>query len=192
MASAYKYIQKSFQKAYSERSQELKERLMNWRKEPVIVRLEKPTNVARARNLGWKAKQGFVVARIRVRRTSGKHERPNKGRKPSRMGVLKKKRKKSIQWIAEERVARKFPNLEVLNSYYIAEDGQNYWYEVIMVDPNHPAIKNDKNVNWVLGIKGRVHRGLTSAGKKGRGLRSKGKGAEKIRPSLRSNKRKGK
>ncbi len=192
MASAYKYIQESFQKAYANRTQELKERLISWRKEPVVVRLDKPTNIARARSLGWKAKQGFVVARVRVRRSSGKHERPNKGRRPSRMGALKKKRKKSIQWIAEERVARKFPNLEVLNSYYVAEDGQHYWYEVIMVDPNHPAIKNDKDVNWVLGVKGRVFRGLTSAGKKARGLRNKGKGAEKIRPSIRANKRKGK
>jgi len=32
-------------------------------------------------------------------------------------------------------------------------------------------------------------RGLTSAGRKSRGLRGKGKGFEKIRPSLRANKR---
>ena len=40
--------------------------------------------------------------------------------------------------------------------------------------------------------KGRAFRGLTSAGKKSRGLRNKGKGAEKIRPSLKSNKRRAK
>ncbi len=37
--------------------------------------------------------------------------------------------------------------------------------------------------------KGRAFRGLTSAGRKSRGLRRKGKGAEKVRPSLRANKR---
>jgi large subunit ribosomal protein L15e len=148
--------------------------------------------VARARTLGYRAKQGFVVARVRVRRSSGMHIRPNKGRRPSRMGTVKKKRGKNIQAIAEERVARKFPNLEVLNSYYVAEDGQNFWYEVILVDPNHPAIKNDQKINWIANVKGRVFRGLTSAGKKFRGLRNKGKGAEKVRPSLRANDRKGK
>ncbi len=192
MPSAYRYIQETFQNEYKERSPELRQRLVEWRKEPAVIRIERPTNIARARTLGWKAKQGFVVARVRVRRSSGKHERPNKGRRPSRMGVLKKKRGKSIQWIAEERVARKFPNLEVLNSYYVGEDGQHYWYEVILVDPNHPAIKNDPDINWVTRVRGRVFRGLTSAGKKSRGLRNKGKGAEKIRPSLRANQRKGK
>ncbi len=192
MASAYRYIQKSFQEAYKERSEELRKRLVEWRRDPAVVRVEKPTNIARVRSLGYRAKQGFVVARVRIRRSSGKHERPVKARKPSKMGVLKKKRGKSIQWMAEERAARKFPNLEVLNSYYVAEDGQYYWYEVIMVDPNHPAIKNDPKINWVTRVKGRVFRGLTSAGKKARGLLNKGKGAEKVRPSLRANQRKGK
>ena len=192
MTSAYRYIQKNFQNAYKERTAGFKERLIQWRKEPAVIRVERPTNVARARSLGYKAKQGFVVARIRVRRSSGRHERPNHGRRASRMGVLKKKRGISIQAIAEQRVARKFPNLEVLNSYYVGEDGKNYWYEVILVDPNHPAIKNDGDIDWIAGVKGRAFRGLTSAGKKYRGLRKRGKGSEKVRPSLRANQRKGK
>jgi large subunit ribosomal protein L15e len=92
---------------------------------------------------------------------------------------------KNLQWIAEERAARKFPNLEVLNSYYVAEDGLLKWFEVILVDPNHPAIKNDPDINWICNKSNRrrVFRGLTSSGKKARGLRHKGIGAEKIRPS---------
>jgi large subunit ribosomal protein L15e len=64
------------------------------------------------------------------------------------------------------------------------------WFEVIMVDPHHPVIKSDPKIAWIAGKthKGRVFRGLTSAGKKGRGLRNKGKGAEKVRPSVRANK----
>jgi large subunit ribosomal protein L15e len=55
-----------------------------------------------------------------------------------------------------------------------------------MVDPNHPVIYNDPEINWICDVtqKGRESRGLTSAGKRSRGLRKKGKGAEKIRPSL--------
>ena len=55
-------------------------------------------------------------------------------------------------------------------------------------------IKSDRKINWICDSthKGRVFRGLTSAGRKSRGLRNKGKGAEKIRPSIRANKGKGK
>ena len=41
--------------------------------------------------------------------------------------------KKNIQVIAEERVADKYPNTEVLNSYYVGEDGLYKYYEVILV-----------------------------------------------------------
>ena len=101
---------------------------------------------------------------------------------------------KSIQRIAEERVARKFPNLEVLNSYWVGEDGKNKFYECILIDPQHPSIQNDKQLGWITGSRhaGRVHRGKTSAGKRGRGLRNKGKGAEKLRPSLKAHQNRGK
>ena len=85
--------------------------------------------------------------------------------------------------MAEERVARKYPNLEVLNSYWVWEDGKAKYYEVILVDPQRPEIRNDNNINWICEKQHtrRAFRGLTSAGKKGRGLRKKGKGAEKVR-----------
>jgi large subunit ribosomal protein L15e len=91
------------------------------------------------------------------------------------MGVAKLKPAKNLRLIAEERAARKFPNLEVLNSYWVGEDGRHKWFEIIMVDPNHPGIKSDKDVNWICSDvqRGRVFRGLTSAGKEVRGLRQK-------------------
>ena len=57
-----------------------------------------------------------------------------------------------------------------------------------MVDPSHPVIRSDKDVGWICEKQhtGRVFRGLTPAGIKGRGLTKKGKGAEKVRPSLRA------
>jgi large subunit ribosomal protein L15e len=101
------------------------------------------------------------------------------------MGVKKFKPAKSIKLIAEERTARDFPNLEVLNSYWVGEDGRHKWFEVIMVDPSHPVIKSDPHINWICQPQNhrRVFRGLTSAGKKVRSLRHRGKGAEKFRPS---------
>ena len=101
---------------------------------------------------------------------------------------------KSTQRIAEERTAKRYPNMEVLNSYWVGEDGKNHFYEVILVDPVHPAIMKDKNINWISDVKHkrRVLRGKTSAGKKGRGLNKKGKGAEKVRPSIRAKKSRGK
>ncbi|HDD26100.1 MAG TPA: 50S ribosomal protein L15e, partial [Acidilobales archaeon] len=91
---------------------------------------------------------------------------------PKRMGVYGFAPAKSIQLIAEERANDKYPNLEVLGSYYVAEDGKYKYYEVILVDPHHPAIRNDKDINWITEPqhRGRVYRGKTAAGRRMRGL----------------------
>ncbi|RLI41813.1 50S ribosomal protein L15e [Candidatus Bathyarchaeota archaeon] len=183
---AYKYIAEAWTKPEESFVDELmRQRLIEWRKQPTVTRIEKPTRLDRARKLGYKAKQGFIVVRVRVRRGGLRKRRPRAGRRPKRMGVKKYKPAKSLRLIAEERAARKFPNLEVLNSYWVGEDGRSKWFEVIMVDPSHPVVKTDKDVNWICQKqhKRRVFRGLTSAGKKVRGLRRKGRGAEKVRPS---------
>ncbi len=148
-------------------------RLAEWRTQPSVLRIERPTRPDRARELGYKAKQGFVVVRVRIRKGGRRKPRPRSGRKPAGMGVKKLTPGKSLRWIAEERAARRYPNLEVLNSYYVAEDGTHKWFEIIMVDPNHPAVRSDPDVSWIAGKcnRGRVFRGLTSAGKKSRGLR---------------------
>jgi len=183
---AYKYVAKAWKKPEASFVKELMwQRLIEWRRQPVVLRVERPTRIDRARKLGYKAKQGFVVTRVRVRRGGFKRTRPKAGRRPKRMGVAKLKLAKNLRLIAEERAARKFPNVEVLNSYWVWEDGRFKWFEVIMVDPNHPVIQSDKDVNWICEKvhRGRVFRGLTSAGKEVRGLHHKGRGAEKVRPS---------
>jgi len=166
----------------------MKQRVIMWRRQPAVVRIERPTRLDRARKLGYKAKQGFILVRARVRRGGRKKPRPKAGRRSKRMGVAKLKPAKSLQLMAEERAARKFPNLEVLNSYWVWEDGRYKWFEIIMVDPNHPIIKSDKDIKWICehAHHGRVFRGLTSAGKEIRGLHHKGRGAEKVRPSRRA------
>ena len=148
----------------------VKERLITWRREPVITRIERPTKLNRAHSLGYKAKQGFVLSRVRIGKGSSKREDFVGGRKPLHAGMTSITPKMNLQHIAETRVARKFPNLEVLNSYYVAEDGKDIWFEVILVDPEHSCIKNDQKLNWICSPanRGRVFRGLTSAGRKSR------------------------
>jgi large subunit ribosomal protein L15e len=94
---------------------------------------------------------------------------------------------KNYQAIAEERANKSFVNCEVLNSYYVGEDGKSYWYEVILVDRAHPSVLADKRTAGITRQRGRAYRGLTSAGRRTRGLHNKGMGAEKIRPSRRAN-----
>ena len=171
------------------------DRMATWRKEPVFKRIEKPTRIDAARRVGYKAKQGVVVVRTRVRRGGLRKGKIHMKRKPSKAGIKKITMAKSIQRIAEERTSRRYPNLEVLNSYWVGEDGKNKFYEIILIDSSHPAIKSDKDLGWVAegsSHRGRAHRGKTSAGKRGRGLHNKGKGAEKLRPSLKANKNLGK
>jgi len=183
---AYKYMAEAWKKPEASFVKEImNQRAIKWRRQPTIVRVERPTRLDRARKLGYKAKQGFVIVRVRVRRGWLKRPRPKAGRRPKRMGVTRIKLAKSLKLVAEERAARKFPNLRVLNSYWVWEDGRYKWYEMVMVDPHHPVIQSDENINWICESvhRGRVFRGLTSAGKKMRGLRHKGRGAEKVRPS---------
>jgi len=183
---AYKYIAEAWANPEKSSIDELmRRRLIEWRRQPTIFRIEKPTRLDRARKLGYKAKQGFVIVRVRVRRGGLRKQRPKAGRRPKRMGVKKFKPAKSLRLIGEERAARNFPNLEVLNSYWVGEDGRSKWFEIIMVDPHHPVIRFDKDINWICQKQHhrRVFRTLTSAGKKVRSLRRRGRGAEKFRPS---------
>lgn len=184
MKNAYFYIKKNLE-------QSLRNRLIEWRRQPVVLGIEKPTDIGRARALGYKDKKGFVVVRIRILRGGRRRTRVNKGRRTVRQTV-RKTLKMNYQWVAEQRVARKYTNLEVLNSYKVGKDGKNYFFEVIMVDPSRPEILNDPNVSWLAkpANRGRAFRGLTSAAKKSRGLLHKSP-EMKVRPSLRAHRRRG-
>jgi len=169
MKGLYQYLKETRKR--EEMKEIMKQRLIEWRKQERFVRVDKPTKPDRARELGYRAKQGFIIVRARIRR--GGRDRPHylrKGRKPSKSGVTRFTTKQSLQAIVEQRVARKYPNLEVLNSYWVGEDGKYVWYEVILVDKHHPAIKNDPKINWICEPQHtrRVFRGLTSAAKKAR------------------------
>ncbi|HTT14951.1 MAG TPA: 50S ribosomal protein L15e [Thermoplasmata archaeon] len=190
--SVYRHIARSFRQTQGDEGAALRhERLLTWRREATVTRLEYPTRLDRARAIGYRAKGGYLVVRVRVRRGGQNKRAIIAGRRPKHKGILQMTLKKSLRRIAEERAQKHYPNLEVLNSYWLGEDGKQKFFEVVLVDPVHPEILADPKINWIAAPsqKGRVYRGLTSAGTEGRGLRWKGKGTERFRPSYQRNRR---
>jgi len=185
----YQRLREAWKKPDVERVRQL---MIEWRKGDSVVKIDKPTRLDRARSLGYKAKKGFVLVRVRVLRGGRQRHRTNKGRR-SKRHTIRKVVKMSYRWVCEQRAQKKFTNLEVLNSYYLAKDGKHYFYEVIMVDPERPEISKNKETKWIAKKtnQNRVQRGLTSAGKKSRGLTSKNP-MNKNRPSVRAGNRRGK
>ena len=137
---SHKYlIQTWFGREKNDLERYMRQLAIRWRREPTVHRIEHPTRLDRARALGFKAKQGYVVVRIRVRKGGARKPRPRSGRRQRAMGVNKFTRAMSLKNIAEEKARKRFPNLLVLNSYYVWEDGMNHWYETIMRDPHNPV-----------------------------------------------------
>jgi len=185
---AYKYLEELWKKKQSDvMNFILRLRTWEYRQLPTIHRCSRPSRPDKARRLGYKAKQGFVVYRVRVRR--GGRKRPvSKGivhGKPASQGIMQLKFQRSLRSVAEERAGRKLGGLRVLNSYWVGQDATYKFFEIILVDPAHNAVRNDPRINWISQPvhKHRELRGLTSAGKKHRGLRVKGHRDSKCRPS---------
>ena len=157
----------------------LRKRMTEWRAADAIVRVERPLRLDRAKALGYSAKPGIVVLRVKLMR-GGRRSPARKAGRRSKRKTNRLVLKMSYQGVAEQRAARKYPNLEVLNSYWVGKDGMYFYYEVIMVDPENPHIKADKKLNWVASgsNRNRVFRGLTSAGRRSRGLYVKGRDAK--------------
>ena len=147
----YSEISKTWQGILHDKSGNIRERAVELRKEPAILRLERPTRLDRARAVGYKAKEGVVVVRARVSRGGMRKKRPASGRRPKHMGVLKIKSDVSSKSVAERRVSERFPNMKLLGSYPIWEDGRFAWFECVLVDPLHPAIAKSYSYRRVLG-----------------------------------------
>lgn len=135
---------------WKENANVLKNRAIDWRNQPTMLRIERPSKIDRARRLGYKAKQGFTVVRIRVGRGGMRKQRPKAGRRQKHIGVVRIKQSDSMRKVAERRVAKKHPNMKVIGSYYLYKDGINYWFECILVDKNHPAVYKDKELKHML------------------------------------------
>ena len=98
-----------------------------------VHRAPRPSRPDKARRLGYKAKQGFCIYRISMRR--GGRKRPvAKGcpyGKPKTSGpVNQQKPERNLQSIAEERVGRRLKGLRVLNSYWVGQDSTYKYFEV--------------------------------------------------------------
>ena len=133
-------------KMWKENSIVLRERAIVWRKEDAATRIERPSRLLRARRLGYKAKQGIVVIRMRVGTGGMRRQRPRGGRRPKHLAVTRIKQDDNMKTVANRRVLEKYPNMKLLGSYFLYKDGKHYWYEVILADPSHPSIVNDKEL----------------------------------------------
>merc|ERR1712088_593837 len=99
----------------------LRVRTWHYRHLPSIHRAVTPTRPAKARQMGYKAKQGFSVFRVRVRRGCRKRLAP----KGATYGKAVNEGVKSLG------------GLRVMNSYWVGQDSTYKYFEVIMVDPQH-------------------------------------------------------
>jgi len=154
MKSAYNYISETWKKRFKDENLKklVKERLIKWRREPEIVRIERPTRLDRARKLGWKPINGIVLVRVRVKK--GWRKRKDMPRHVKTVNYYYYRPLNiSLRAIAEQRAQRKYQNLEVINSYYVGEDGKYKWYEVILADPNNPNIYNREEYSGCLIVK---------------------------------------
>merc|ERR1712096_84235 len=72
--------------------------------------------------------------------------------KPKTSGAVKQQKpERNLQSIAEERVGRRLKGLRVLSSYWVGQDSTYKYFEVIMVDVAHAAIRGDPKINWTKG-----------------------------------------
>jgi len=129
--SATKYIRESFRKTMAERAPAYKARLIKWHKQSPVVRLDGPTNIPRARGLGYKATKDILVVRVRISKGKRVRRRADLGRKPG------KNRKEvnpgaPLSYYAVIKAANRFSNLSPLGVYLAGETGTDKYFEVIM------------------------------------------------------------
>ena len=133
-------------KLWKENSPELRDRVVSWRKQDAVTRIEKPSRILRARRLGYKAKQGIIVVPMKVGKRGMRKKRTTSPRTPKHLAVTRIKAAVNMRQVAERRVLERYPNMSLLGSYFIYKDGMHYWYEVILADASHPRIKKDKEL----------------------------------------------
>lgn len=101
---AYRYMQELYRKKQSDVLRYLlRIRVWQFRQLTKLVRSPRPSRPDKARRLGYKAKQGFIIYRIRVRRGGRKRPVP-KGctyGKPKSHGINELKPSRCLQSVAE-------------------------------------------------------------------------------------------
>ena len=101
---AYKYLEELWRKKQSDLLRFLlRVRCWQYRQLTAIHRAPRPTRPDKARRLGYKAKQGYVIYRVRVRR-GGRKRKVRRGAqcgKPTNMGINQLKFQRSLRSVAE-------------------------------------------------------------------------------------------
>ena len=133
-------------KMWKDNSTVLREKAILWRRQNAITRIDKPSRITRAKRLGYKAKQGIIVVRMRVGAGGMRKQRPRGGRRPKHLGVTRIKADVSMKQVAERRVLERYPNMRLIGSYFLYNDSIHYWFEIILADPSHPRIAKDKEL----------------------------------------------
>ena len=131
---------------WKDNSIELRNRAITWRRQNAMLRIDRPSRLLRARRLGYKAKEGIIVVRMRVGMGGMRKQRPRGGRRPKHLGVTRIKADITMQQVAENRTLEKYANMKLLGSYFLYKDGHYIWYEIILADPSHPRIAKDKEL----------------------------------------------
>uniref|UniRef100_M3Y4Z9 Ribosomal protein L15 n=1 Tax=Mustela putorius furo TaxID=9669 RepID=M3Y4Z9_MUSPF len=121
-----------------------------------------PKPADKAHGLGPKAKQGYVI--YQIHHSGPKRLRPRAS--PSHHGANQLRFPRSLQWAAEEPTGCHCGSLRVLNSYWVGKDSRYKFFEVILIDPFHKAMR--RNPDTKSAHKHRMTQGLTSAGHQSR------------------------
>ena len=96
---------------WKDNSIELRKRAITWRRQNTMVRIDRPSRLLRARRLGYKAKEGIIVVRMRVGMGGMRKQRPRGGRRPKHLGVTRIKADINMQQVAENRTLEKHRNM---------------------------------------------------------------------------------
>ena len=126
---AYKYLEELFKKKQSDLLRFLlRVRCWQYRQLNAIHRASRPMRPDKARRLGYKAKQGYVVYRVRVRRGGRKRPVPKGATygKPANQGVNQLKFQRSLRSVAE--VGNLIFTCNTISELLIPTHGQNYMY----------------------------------------------------------------
>ena len=85
----YKYLRETWKKPTSL----IRQKSIKWRKQPAVLKIDRPTRLDRARSLGYKAKRGIIIARVRIKRGGRKRSQTYSKQKLSKHSRRKSKQK---------------------------------------------------------------------------------------------------
>lgn len=134
---AYKYLEELWRKKQSDLLRFLlRVRCWQYRQLTAIHRAPRPTRPDKARRLGYKAKQGYVIYRVRVRR-GGRKRKVRRGAqcgKPTNMGINQLKFQRSLRSVAEVSVSLSSIQFSVLVWQPALSEERGSWpYPVVAV-----------------------------------------------------------